>query len=367
MKAVQPKGTHPEGFDQHSAKTDGLCKGPASQGAGGADVITGNSGNAFQTLYPGDDVLIGGDGLDSYLAEGGTDILTDSNTGNIYDGGAGYDWVTRRFSNTPADIDLLVGNIITPVPGITVDNFLFVEAASGGSGNDILRGDDLGNGGFANNDLTNPGLITGLSAVLRGAATFARGNILLGGAGSDIIQGRGGDDIIDGDKELNVRISVRQLGNPGLEIATFNSLADLTNELHNRTYSASQLVTVREITTTGIAADTDVAVYQNLRANYTIVRVAGTTDTWTVTDNTAPGTAANGLTLNDGVDTVSGIEQLQFADQIVNLPRPATVGTVTYSPTDIPVADQTIGINAWVTPSAGASALTYTATFEAIT
>ena len=203
-------------------------------------------------------------------------------------------------------------------------------------------------------------MITGLSAVLRGAATFARGNILLGGAGSDIIQGRGGDDIIDGDKELNVRISVRQLGNPGLEIATFNSLADLTNELHNRTYSASQLVTVREITTTGIAADTDVAVYQNLRANYTIVRVAGTTDTWTVTDNTAPGTAANGLTLNDGVDTVSGIEQLQFADQIVNLPRPATVGTVTYSPTDIPVADQTIGINAWVTPSAGATALTYT-------
>jgi len=37
MKAVQPKGTHPEGFDQHSAKTDGLSKGPATQGAGGSD------------------------------------------------------------------------------------------------------------------------------------------------------------------------------------------------------------------------------------------------------------------------------------------------------------------------------------------
>ena len=330
------------------------------EGAGGADVITGNSGNAFQTLYPGDDVLIGGDGLDSFLGEGGTDIMVDLNTGNIYDGGAGYDWVTRRLSNTPADIDLLNGNVITPVPGITVDTFLFVEAASGGSGNDILRGDDLGNGGFLNNDLTQPGVITGLSAVLGGAATFARGNILLGGAGNDTIQGRGGDDIIDGDKELNVRISIRSVANPALEIATVQSLSDITADLHDRIVSPSQLVVVREITTTGVSADVDTAVYQNLRANYTITRVAGTTDTWTVTDNTAAGTAANGLTLNDGIDTVSGIEQLQFADQIVTLPRPATVGAVTFSPSDVPVADNAISINAWVTPSVGATAQTYT-------
>ena len=37
MKAIEPKVPHPEGLDQHSAKTDGLCKGPASQGAGGSD------------------------------------------------------------------------------------------------------------------------------------------------------------------------------------------------------------------------------------------------------------------------------------------------------------------------------------------
>ena len=39
--------------------------------------------------------------------------------------------------------------------------------------------------------------------------SFGAGNIILGGDGSDIIEGRGGDDLIDGDAWLNVRISVR--------------------------------------------------------------------------------------------------------------------------------------------------------------
>ena len=38
---------------------------------------------------------------------------------------------------------------------------------------------------------------------------WAEGDILLGGGGSDLIEGRGDDDIIDGDRSLRVRISVR--------------------------------------------------------------------------------------------------------------------------------------------------------------
>ena len=38
---------------------------------------------------------------------------------------------------------------------------------------------------------------------------FGAGDILLGGGGSDSITGRGADDIIDGDRDLTVRISVR--------------------------------------------------------------------------------------------------------------------------------------------------------------
>ncbi len=44
------------------------------------------------------------------------------------------------------------------------------------------------------------------------------GNILLGGGGSDLIEGRGADDIIDGDKYLNVRLSVRN--GAGVEIGS---------------------------------------------------------------------------------------------------------------------------------------------------
>ena len=39
------------------------------------------------------------------------------------------------------------------------------------------------------------------------------GNILLGGGGSDLIEGRGADDIIDGDSYLSVRLSVRNAAN----------------------------------------------------------------------------------------------------------------------------------------------------------
>ena len=38
---------------------------------------------------------------------------------------------------------------------------------------------------------------------------WGAGNILLGGSGSDLLEGRGADDIIDGDRYLNVRLSVR--------------------------------------------------------------------------------------------------------------------------------------------------------------
>ena len=43
---------------------------------------------------------------------------------------------------------------------------------------------------------------------------FGAGDILLGGPGSDTITGRGADDIIDGDRELTVRISVRDNSGP---------------------------------------------------------------------------------------------------------------------------------------------------------
>ena len=50
---------------------------------------------------------------------------------------------------------------------------------------------------------------------------WGAGNILLGGSGSDLLEGRGADDIIDGDRYLNVRLSVRtDPADPATEIGT---------------------------------------------------------------------------------------------------------------------------------------------------
>ena len=55
--------------------------------------------------------------------------------------------------------------------------------------------------------------IAGLQAVLgAGVTAYSAGEIILGGDGSDTIMGRGGDDIIDGDKWLDVQIGVFAVG-----------------------------------------------------------------------------------------------------------------------------------------------------------
>mgnify|MGYP003693774631 CR=1 FL=1 len=78
--------------------------------------------------------------------------------------------------------------------------------------------------------------------------SFGSGNIILGGQGSDIMEGRGGDDLIDGDKWLNVRIGVfENLDGTGDEIASFDSMTDMVALMVNGTYNPGQLKIVREI------------------------------------------------------------------------------------------------------------------------
>ncbi len=49
----------------------------------------------------------------------------------------------------------------------------------------------------------------GLPLTLESGRVWAEGNILLGGGGNDLIEGRGNDDIVDGDHALRVAITVR--------------------------------------------------------------------------------------------------------------------------------------------------------------
>ena len=62
------------------------------------------------------------------------------------------------------------------------------------------------------------------------------------------MMGRGGDDLIDGDAWLNVRISVRaNADGTGPEIASFDSMQDMVPLMLDGTYNPGQLKAVREI------------------------------------------------------------------------------------------------------------------------
>src|SRR5262249_32932534 len=139
-------------------------------------------------------------------------------------------------------------------PDSLLDRFAEVEGLSGSSFADFLVGDNQTANIIATitaqgSILTNIGLISGLQDFLgAGVASFGSGNIILGGDGSDIIEGKGGDDLLDGDKWLNVRISVRQNADgTGPEIASFDSAKDLTPFMRDGIYNPGQLVAVREI------------------------------------------------------------------------------------------------------------------------
>src|SRR4029453_16785769 len=243
---------------------------------------------------PGHDVFIGGGGFDEFIGEGGDDIFVGSDAQDKMDGMSGFDWVTYKDDRFGVAADLTLAalggigevadHIALPVaasPGSILDRFAEVEGLSGSNKTDNLRCDDVDavtilNHGGALGGVLDPGgvdRIAGLQALLGGATTFATGNIILGGDGSDFIEGRGGDDLIDGDMWLNVRISLRALnpdGSLGGEIATYQSMADpeLLQGMLSGALNPGQPQIGREILQAPAGFDT--AIFSGNRADYTI-------------------------------------------------------------------------------------------------
>ena len=155
--------------------------------------------------------------------------------------------------------------------------------------------------------------ITGLADILPGGATrFNAGNIILGGDGSDLIEGRGGDDIIDGDRWLNVQLTDGTVS--GDTMATFR------NRVAAGTLDAGAISIARTLVDPGPGSATDTAIFSGLLAEYVIT---ANSDGSTTIDH------QGGI---DGVDTLWNIEQLQFADQTVPVSGEAP-GTPTLSVT----------------------------------
>ena len=292
------------------------------------DNFAGNLPLALLAELTGNDVFSGDGGFDEMIGEAGDDIFIGSEGPDKMLGMSGFDWATYkddRFGVT-ADLSRIAfeQSALSPSVAGVHTKFAQVEGLSGSAFSDMLTGDDadalaIAAAGIPGSVLTNIDLVNGLRAFLGAAAAgpdgilgtaddqFGAGNILLGGGGSDNIEGRGGDDLVDGDMWLNVRISVRQnLDGTGPEIATFDSMEPMIPFMLNGTFNPGQLVIVREVLTDAPAFDT--ALFTGNLLDYTVTTVG---DVTTVTDNVVG---------RDGTDRLTNIERLQFNDQSLTLP-----------------------------------------------
>ena len=293
----------------------------------------GAPGDNFNLLnlddVKGHDVIIGGGGFDEMLGEGGDDIFVGSEGEDHFDGASGFDWTTYKNDTLGVTVDLLVNDFIepptTPSNAGIQDRFSFVEGLSGSAFADILRGDDqeaadILIAGARGSVLDQEGidLVSGLQDLLGADVTsFGGGNIMLGGDGSDLIEGRAGNDIIDGDAWMNVRISVRaNIDGTGAELFSVDSMTELVQDMLAGTINPGQLQIVREILPGSDGLNFDTAIFSGNFADYTIVTEDNGTplntndDIVIVTDN---------VVARDGVDRLTHIERLQFADQAVVL------------------------------------------------
>ena len=312
------------------------------EGGAGFDTLAGeNSELFFNSPIIGHDVLFNQGDEGDYDAESGDDIMGSGPSVFRYEGMFGFDWAIAKMDIAGVNFDFQIP-IFTTIPNdILKDRFDQVEAASGWKFNDVLQGDDRGHKGggssapdsvptvlFAEHLLTQAGInrITGLNEWFGGGdttdarftlfggaspvpgsapvSTYRDGNILMGGDGNDIIAGRGGYDLIDGDAWLNVRIKITMPdgavysaesmssdvtamgpnagrvfntdaeGNPVFTSPAFGGVS-LNSLMLNGTLNPGWLSIVREVkyddtNVSGAGMNIDTAVFQGTMAEYEI-------------------------------------------------------------------------------------------------
>ncbi len=305
----------------------------------------GAPGDNFDEIFAhdginGHDVFLGDGGFDEFIGEGGDDIMVGSTGRGKMVGMSGFDWATYKNSAVGAagvNADLSIPIIFDEAPTIpsnaALDEYESMEGLSGSSGNDILRGSNiLADERLPYDPVTNPtplegyqgsaldaagiALIAGLQEVLgAGVTSFSAGDIILGGDGNDTITGQMGDDIIDGDKWLDVQIGVFAANDPdhtGTPLSLHNSMTTLVTAMFNGSINPGQLAIVRTIKTGDGAGDVDRAVFSGALAEY---------DIDFNTDGTITVAHTGGLA-TDGTDTLRNIEVLDFTDQDISLQAP---------------------------------------------
>jgi Ca2+-binding RTX toxin-like protein len=350
------------------------------EGGAGFDTIAGdNSELFFDSKILGHDVMFAGNDENDFDAESGDDIMVQGESVMRNEGMFGFDWVSFQGMQLDAYADMRIRIFTTEQQDILRNRFDKVEALSGWNRNDTLIGDErtaadaaeepeiggdtvgANEGIFFNDGLSQAGVdrIEGLREFLgdliadrpdgltadqlEALIAFDQGNIILGGRGSDRLQGNGGNDVLDGDRYLNVRISITD-GPTGPEIGTVTTLkhvftaADdvpagwvgksLFQLLIDRVISPTEMHIVREVLD-GNDDGFDTAVFRGAMSEYSI-EGAGLANPnnlafWDVdgdgfikVTHLDPG-EADGVTLGfDGEDYLKNIERLEFADRSLN-------------------------------------------------
>ena len=306
-----------------------------AEGSRHADLLQGDNGDQFQAdVIGGNDVVLGRGGDDDIEGEGGDDILvgewfgTDRHLGNM-----GFDWITYYGETADVDVDFLLTVLQRPDVTAVRDRYDQLEAMSGGPGNDRLSGvgRELDGAEGADPELHRMteetlDLVDGLRELLQPvnhdnyAARFMQAgpvvdadglsNMILGGPGSDIIQGRGGDDFIDGDLILRVQLA---LVDPETQeiLEVQDSAMGYQERVFNGEIDPGNFRIIREIVDLSDEDDLDTAIYTGARAEYTITDLG---DGYYEVAHTTVLTGGSEAEESEGADIIRNVEVLQFFD-----------------------------------------------------
>ncbi len=366
------------------------------EGGDSFDTLAGeNSELFFNSPIIGHDVLNGRGNDNDYDAESGDDIMFQGLGIQRNNGMAGFDWAIHKGEAQGADSDLGIPIFVNQQANILRDRFDLVEGLSGWKHNDKLTGRDVVIGAYDeetqaaaqfdpnakfesySNALLQEGVdrIAGLSDLVAhlGRATFTvagkthtavvfdeaaiqrnengsirtmfdtSADIILGGGGDDTIQGNAGNDILDGDRWLNVRIGIKDAN--GTLIAWTDDLSGkvyaasvdpqnaaaatplyngrtLDSLMFDRTLNPGQLFIIREVLD-GDAANTsvDTAVF---RGNYAEYDIEWNEDGSATVTHARPNVD---LRFDDGTDRVFNFESLKFADRTISTKAADIIGT----------------------------------------
>ncbi len=211
-------------------------------GLGGSDILDGGDGNDIITGGPGPDAIIDGDGDDIAVGGSGDDLFISGAGDDILEGGGGVDFLDLSDQTESVTVDLDVNSAgaagtpslegVASGEGLGTDLLLEFENVLGGSGDDLIFGNNMPNAlfggggddtihGFGGADLLDggdgvdtvlfaatPGVTIDLAAGFGGpdaivnfenATGSAMGpDVILGDAGDNILTGLGGDDVLNG-------------------------------------------------------------------------------------------------------------------------------------------------------------------------